>query len=92
MSRITKKIKAIADAHIEAKIKGEFDDTFVSTKSELIKALENGKTFRSLLDNIEARYCTITSMLLSSTALGVSQSYKKGVYAGFKEVLKETSY
>lgn len=89
MSRITKKIKAIADAHIEAKINGEFDNPYVSTKTELIKALEDGKTFRSLLDNIEARHCTITSMLLSATALGVSQSYKKGVYAGFKEVFRE---
>jgi hypothetical protein len=89
MSRITKKVKAIADAHIEAKIKGDFDNPYVSTKAELIKALEGGKTFRSLLDNIEARHCTITSMLLSATALGVSHSYKKGVYAGFKEVFNE---
>ncbi len=89
MSRITNKVKTIADAHIEAKINGEFDDLFVTSKAELIKALESGKTFRSLLDNIEARHCTITSMLLSSTALGISQSYKKGVYAGFKEVFNE---
>ena len=78
MKRITKKVKAIADAHIEAKLKGEFDNPYVATKQDLIKELEDGKTFRSLLDNIEARYCTITSMLLSSTALGVSKSYSKG--------------
>ena len=92
MKRITKKVKVIADAHIEAKLKGEFDNPYVATKQDLIKELEDGKTFRSLLDNIEARYCTITSMLLSSTALGVSKSYTKGVYDGFKEVFHETKY
>ena len=92
MKRITKKIKAIADAHIEAKIKGEFDDPCVATKQELIKELESGKTFRHLLYSIEARHCTITSMLMSSTALGVSKSYAKGVYDGFKELFNETSY
>lgn len=92
MKRITKKIKAIADAHIEAKIKGEFDNPYVATKQELIKELENGKTFRDLLYNIEVRHCTITSMLLSATALGVSKSYTKGVYDGFKELFHETSY
>lgn len=92
MKRITKKVKAIADAHIEAKLKGEFDNPYVATKQDLIKELEDGKTFRSLLDNIEARHCTITSMLLSATALGVSKSYTKGVYDGFKEVFHETKY
>lgn len=89
MKRITKKVKAIADAHIDAKLKGEFDDPYVTTTQELIKELEDGKTFRSLLENIEVRHCTITSLIMSSTALGVSKSYTKGVYAGFKEIFSD---
>jgi hypothetical protein len=87
MKRISKQAKSIADAHIQARINGTFDDPNVSTKDELIQLLNEGKTFSGLLDRIEMKYTSITSILLSRKMFHNSQNYKSGVYKGFKILL-----
>jgi len=87
MKRISKQAKAIADAHIQARINGTFDDPNFSTKDELIQLLNEGKTFSGLLDRIEMKYTSITSILLSRTMFFNSQNYKSGIYKGFKILL-----
>ena len=86
--RITKETKRIADAHIEARLNGTFDDPQVSTKDELIQALRDGKTFSGLLDQIEIKFTSITSILLSRQLFHQSKSYTNGVYKGFKIILQ----
>lgn len=89
MKRISKRVKAIADAHIEAKITGRFLEQHVTSKEELLKSIVEGYTYKQLLDLVEANYVTITSMMMSSLLGHVSDSYRKQVYKGFKEILKD---
>lgn len=86
--RITKETKRIADAHIKCRLDGTFDDPIVSSKSELIEALKAGKTFSGLLEAIEMRYTSITSILLSRQLFHQSKNYTNGVYKGFKTLLQ----
>lgn len=89
MNRISKQVKAIADAHIEAKMTGKFLEQNVANKEQLLQSIVDGYTYKQLLDLVEVNYVTITSQL-TSTLLGyVSDAYKKQVYKGFKEILKE---
>ena len=87
MKRITPQIKAIAEAHIDAKINGTFDNPAVTTKEEVFQSLRDGKTFSEVLRQIEIRYVSITSNLMSSQLNYVTDAYRKGVYKGFKTLL-----
>jgi hypothetical protein len=87
MKRISPQTKAIADAHIKARLNSSFDDPQVTTKEEMIDALLQGKTFSALLDTIEMRFTSITSILLSRSLFHQSDNYKSGVYKGFKILL-----
>ena len=89
MKRISKKVKAIADAHIEAKMTGKFLEQHVTNKDELLQSIVDGYTYKQLLDLVEVNYVTITSQLTSTLLGHVSDAYKKQVYKGFKEILKE---
>lgn len=86
MKRITPEVKAIADAHIEARRTGSFDNPECSTKEELLTLLQEGKTFQKLLEEIEIRYCTVTSILAGSMLSHTTGTYKTGIYRGFKEM------
>lgn len=88
MKRISKQVKAIADAHIEAKITGKFLEQHVTNKDELLKSIVDGYTYKQLLDLVEVNYVTITSQMLVHVGY-VPDSYKKQVYKGFKEILKD---
>jgi hypothetical protein len=88
MNRISKQVKAIADAHIEAKITGKFLEQHVTNKDELLKSIVEGYTYKQLLDLVEVNYVTITSQMLVHVGY-VPDSYKKQVYKGFKEILKD---
>lgn len=90
MNRISKQTKAIAEAHIQARLNGTFDNPEVTTKEELIQALKDGKTFEELLDRIEMKYTSITSILLSRKMFHQSTNYKNGVYKGFRILLDTT--
>jgi hypothetical protein len=89
MKRISKKVKAIADAHIDAKITGKFLEQRVTNKDELLDSIVNGYTYKQLLYLVEVNYVTITSQLLSTMVGHVTDAYKKQVYKGFKEILNE---
>lgn len=90
MNRITPQVKAIAVAHIHAKIEGKFDDPTVKDVDELHKMLLQGKTFSSLLETIEIRFCSISAILTANHFNYTSESYRRGVYKGFKIVLGNT--
>lgn len=87
MKRITPQIKAIAEAHIQAKLTGTWDNPNANTKGEVLRLLRDGKTFAEVLRQIEIRYVSITSNLMSSQLNYVSDAYRKGVYKGFKVIL-----
>lgn len=89
MNRISKQVKAIADAHIEAKMTGKFLEQNVANKEQLLQSIVDGYTYKQLLDLVEVNYVTITSQLTSTLLGHVSDAYKKQVYKGFKEILKE---
>jgi hypothetical protein len=83
--RITPRIKAIADAHIQAKLNKTFDVLDVSTVDQLKAELFYfGKTSEGVLEQIEIRFISITSLLISSQLGHISKAYKEGVYKGFK--------
>jgi hypothetical protein len=86
--RILPAVKAIADAHIEAKKSGQFNSVNVRTKAEVIEALRHGRTFKEVLEQIEIRFCSIGSILLSGHMHYDSKAYKTGVYKGFKALLQ----
>lgn len=87
MKKISKQTKAIADAHIQARISGTFDNPPVTTRQEVIDALKDGKTFEAVLDQIEMRFTSITAIILSRQLFHQSKNYKAGVYKGFKILL-----
>jgi hypothetical protein len=87
--RIKTQVKAIADAHIEARSTGKFDNPKVTTKEEVINALLEGKTFEGVMEQIEFRYCSITSILLNSRFQHSSNSYRSSIYKGFKFLLND---
>ena len=89
MKRICKQVKAIADAHIEAKMTGKFLEQNVANKDQLLQSIVDGYTYKQLLDLVEVNYVTITSQLTSTLLGHVSDAYKKQVYKGFKEILNE---
>jgi hypothetical protein len=89
MKRISKQVKAIADAHIEAKITGKFLEQRVTNKAELLQSIVDGYTYKQLLDLVEINYVSITSQMMSSVVGHITDAYKKQVYKGFKEILNE---
>lgn len=90
MNRISKTAKAIADAHIQARITNNFTDPQVSTREELLTKLHEGETFEQLIREIELRYCSVTSILLSGMMNHASHSYKQAVYKAFKRLIDTT--
>jgi hypothetical protein len=89
MKRISKKVKAIADAHIEAKITGNFSEQHVTNKDELLQSIVDGYTYKQLLNLVEINYVTTTSLMMSSVVGHITDAYRKQVYKGFKEILNE---
>jgi len=87
MKRITKATKAIADAHIAAKAMGVFDDPHVTTREEVIALLKDGKTFKEVLFQIEARFVPFGTIMISAVFGQSTTTYKRGVYEGFKKLL-----
>jgi len=89
MKRITPQIKAIADAHIKAKSTGNWDNPSATTKEEVLRFLMEGKTFSQVLSQIEFRYCSITSILLTNHFSHETKGYKSCIYKGFKTLLSK---
>lgn len=87
MNRISKTAKAIADAHIEARITNNFSNPHVATRGELMAKLHEGETFEPLIQEIETRFCSVGSILMSSVMNHTSSSYKQAVYKAFKRLI-----
>ncbi len=87
MKKITKKQTEIMNAHIEAKKTGNFTSTHITSLDDMRQQLIEGKTFRTLISEVEIRYCPITAIILSSTFTHESKSYLAGLRKGFKLVL-----
>jgi len=88
MQKITKKTKMIAYAHLLAKKTGLFNDPVVSDKDQLLQALKQGQTFSKLMDEIEIRFVSVTSLMMAHILDHNSEAYKKGIYKGFKQLLQ----
>lgn len=90
MSRITASEKNIAERYIQARKTGEWDTmgSYFSKKDLLRAVREEGKTYKEVMDEIEARYCTVFSILASTTLQHTSQDYRAGIYKGFKNFLR----
>lgn len=86
-NRITPQIKAIADAHIKARMDSSFDNPRASTIEEIKNFLMEGKTLEGVLEEVEIRYCPITSIFMARQMKHSSKAYVKGVYMGFKILL-----
>ena len=86
MKRITPEIKAIADAHLKAIADGKFDNPVIHSKEELMEALKQGKTFSEVVNQIEVRFMSIGSTMFSRMLGHQSQSYRNGIYKGFKQI------
>jgi hypothetical protein len=79
----------IANRHIESKRTGVFNCRKCSTAPEIINAIVMGETNEVLLYEIEMRYVSITSILMSNPATfgHISDAYVKAVRHGFKVLL-----
>jgi len=87
MKRISKQTKAIADAHIEARKSGNFDNPRCTTREEVIAALREGKTIEDVLDQVETKFTSIHAIILSRVLFHESHNYRSGVYKGFRILL-----
>lgn len=85
--RITKETKAIADAHILARLNKSFNPIPCKTADDVKKALRQGYTFEEVMDEIEIRYCSVTSSILARMLQHDSGNYKAAVYKAFKQLL-----
>lgn len=82
-----KRINEIASAHIEARNTGKFDDIPVTSRDELMRHLADGKTFSNVLDQVEIRFCTITSLILARSMSHNTDAYRRQVRKGFNALL-----
>ena len=93
MERITPQIKAIADAHLEEKKRGHYDNPKVYSNNEVLDKMLEGYTFSKVVDEIEIRYMSITTQLMGATIFGhISDGYKRDFYKGFKEIFSNINY
>lgn len=88
MARINQQVKAIADAHLQARITGQWDNPKVSTRQELLSSLFQGKTFEEVFNQIEIRFASVGSIIMNRTLDYTSSSYKSAIYKGFKTLLQ----
>jgi len=87
MKHFTKTQKAIVDAYLAAKFSGKWDeDCAIKTPADLRKALVEGKVNKTVMEEIELRFTSITSMILASNTMfnHLSNSYKAGIRQGFR--------
>jgi hypothetical protein len=85
--RITPKIKEIANAHIEARQNGYFDNPDIRTHTEMITSMIQGKTFEAPLRMIEKRYCSTQAMNTLYEDKRITDAYRRCVYKGFTYIL-----
>lgn len=80
--------RKIADKYIAAKTSLEFDPLPESiTPDQMLHNVINGAVYEVLLNEIESRYMSMTSMLYAGIGLGVTEAYKKAMRKAFKDIL-----
>lgn len=89
MKRITKEIKAVADAHIKASAEKNFthpnkEVLAIGSLQELVDSLSRGETYAFLSYQAEMQFVTITSMMYSRVFEHQTEAYKKSMYKAFK--------
>jgi transcriptional regulator NrdR family protein len=87
MSRITKFQKETMLRHIEASKQDKFDLEKTDSIIDVQRALSDGKTIRSIHENIEARYCSVGSAVMSRLMQHESKSYIRDLSKGYKEFM-----
>jgi hypothetical protein len=87
MTRITKLQKETMLRHLEAYKQDKFDLERVNNVEEMKQAIRDGKTIRSLHENIEARFCSVGSAVMSRLMQHESKSYVRDLSKGYKEVM-----
>jgi len=82
--------KKIVQAHLESKQSGNWTAKIDGSLSGLKSELLEGRTCKSIFEMIETRYCSVGSTIMASAELlgHQSESYKKGIRAGFTQVFK----
>ena len=81
--RATKRQNEIIQAHFEARRTMNFKCRTITSVEDLIEALKAGETCEALFAEIEIRYATIGSILISQTFDHWSESYKRSIRKGF---------
>lgn len=90
MKKISKEVKAIADRHIQAKLTGNFDNVYINSREDLLQKMRDGYTFSGVIDQIEIRFASVTSLILQGSLSHTTEAYKKSVYKGFKILYTHT--
>jgi hypothetical protein len=90
MKRITKEVKAIADAHMQAKLTGKFNEVYFNSREDLLNKMKEGYTFSLVIDQIETRFVSVTSLICQRAFDHTTDAYKKAVYKGFKTLYEHT--
>jgi len=91
MNRISKQTKAIADKYISARQNNVFHPLTATTRSEVIQGILRGEVYEEVLNQIEVRYCSITSTLIGRQFAHTTQAYRSSIYKGFKALLGEVN-
>jgi hypothetical protein len=79
--------KEIIDAHIQARLNDSFNEKEITNRQELIEALHQGYTFRKLVEEIEARFISISSVVGIVNLKHITQAYRQGITKGFNTFL-----
>lgn len=86
MKRITPEVKAIADAHIKSRLSRQFSEPVpqVKDRAELLQLMRDGYTFEPVVDEIERRFVSVTSLIYQRAFEHTTDAYKKAMYKAFR--------
>ena len=79
--------KEIIEAHIQARLNDCFNEKEITNRQELIEALQQGYTFKKLVEEIETRFISVSSIVGIVTLKHITQAYRQGITKGFNSFL-----
>lgn len=82
-----KKYIEIANNHINAKINNSFSNPLVNNREEIIHQLKQGETFEKIMDQIEIRFMSITTVIYCRSLGQINETYKKQVRKAFRQLI-----
>ena len=87
--KTNKEIIAIADAHIEARIKMRWGRApRVTNVNELVVELRKGRLYEQVLREVEIRYVSVQTLIMQNVMDVTTETYKRNVRKGFKTLLQ----